>query len=121
MSLKKNKKPYNTYNIEKYIFPPIKYSVESENLRDLRSNFIYVRYCPAFMFILEGLSKLFFFILVVVFLFNMKFPGEATSENGLEIMTQTEFFEHPLTVILIIYTIACLMFEYGIFFFFQCL
>jgi hypothetical protein len=44
----------------------------------------------------------------------MKFPGEPTSENGLEIMTQTEFFDHPFTIVLIIYTIACLMFEYGI-------
>jgi hypothetical protein len=36
-----------------------RYSPESENVRHLRSNFIHCRYCPAIMFIGEGVSKCF--------------------------------------------------------------
>jgi ankyrin repeat protein len=36
-----------------------RYSPESENVRHLRSNFIHCRYCPAIMFIGEGISKCF--------------------------------------------------------------
>jgi len=83
-------------------FPKITYSLESVNLREFKSNLIYLRYCPAMMFFLEGISKLAYFIVVIVVLFRV--PLSTINAN---------FNANPWVIYLIIHTVGNFIYEYG--------
>lgn len=82
----------------------LKFSDESENLRHLRSNFIHARYCPALMFIGEGIGRL--ILLGLICHLSVVVYYEAESNQFLGELWTEEY-------LLIVFTLSLVLYEYG--------
>jgi hypothetical protein len=78
-------------------------SVHSEVLRNYKADIIYLRYCPAMMFYLEGISKMIYFGMLI------RIAQTVTNEPGFS----EGFFDSILVECFLCWTIALCFFEYG--------
>ena len=78
------------------------WSIQSENLRNLESSLIYLRYNPSMMFYLEGLCKLFYLIILIILV--LRFGNDINGRN---------FMNMRIARLFAVFTACTVIYEYG--------